>query len=116
MDEATVTSSWVSSLLAEAQLDVVFVFNITQGAFGGPRPMPSEAALPGLLEQVAQALLLGGCVVGFGDPDSATWGVPIELEVPMERQPSAIAHAWAERPEEFKFLAFALRESPAHVV
>jgi hypothetical protein len=95
---------------------MVFVFNITQGAFGGPRPMPVEEALAGLLDQVAQDLLQGGCVVGFGDIDSGAWRVPVELDVPTEQQPSTISRLWVERPEEFKFLVFALRESRALVV
>lgn len=111
---AIVMPEWIENLLAEARRDVVYVFNITQGAYGGPKPMPSEAELPGLIEQVAEALLQRGCVVGFGDPDSNKWRVPNELHVPFEHKPSAISRSWVKSPEEFQFLVFALRRHNEH--
>jgi hypothetical protein len=102
-------AKWIQVLLAETKRDVVFVFNIASGAFGGPRPAPASDEVPGLLERVSAALLKGGCVVGFGDPDAEGWEQPEWLHVPPDKLPSAIASFYVECPDEARFLAFAHR-------
>jgi len=98
-------SGWIKALVAEAERDVVFVFNIAAGAFGGPTP---EVATP-LVASIGQALIEHGCIAGFGAPDSPEWQVPEQLQVPHEQLPSVISTLLKERPDEFEFLAFAHR-------
>jgi hypothetical protein len=86
---------------------VVFLWYITQGRLGGPSFAPDRA--PAIIERVARALLKRGCVVGFGDPDSAEWNVPIELDVPNEKKAVRIAKLWMEDPKRFESLVFARR-------
>src|SRR5690349_21785364 len=52
-------NEWAAVLLDEAERDLVFVFNIAAGGFGGPTGMPSEE-VPGTIERMARALLEGG--------------------------------------------------------
>jgi hypothetical protein len=99
-------TSWEDALIAEARRDVVFVFNITSCAFGGPRPTPAEDDLPGLVERVASALLDAGCKVGYGVPGTDDVIVPERLRVPPGRLAKDIARFYADEPEQAKFLAF----------
>lgn len=98
-------SEWIKALVAEAERDVVFVFNIAGGAFGGPTP---DFAAP-LVASIGQTLIEHGCIAGFGDPDSPEWHVPVQLQVPHEQLPSVISTLLKEHPDEFEFLAFARR-------
>jgi hypothetical protein len=102
-------AQWVQTLLAEAKRDLVFVFNIASGAFGGPRPAPAQGEVPGLLERVAAALLERGCIVGLGNPDTDDWVLPERLRVAPGRLPATIASFYAECPDEARFLVFAHR-------
>ena len=101
-------NQWVVSLLEEAKRDLVFVFNIAAGAFGGPTGMPTEE-VPGVIERMARSLLDGGCIVGFGDPDSASWRVPETLAVPRSDVPATVKKLWEQDPETYQFLVFARR-------
>lgn len=104
-----IESEWSVSLLEEAKRDLVFVFNIAAGVFGGPKNIPVKE-LPCVIERMSQKMLEGGCVVGFGDPDSPDWRVPDGLEIPREEIPRAIKKLWGEDPDTYQFLVFALRE------
>ncbi|MDP2018509.1 hypothetical protein [Hydrogenophaga sp.] len=101
--------AWAALLLAEARRDLVFVFHIAGGAFGGPKDMSSED-LPAAIERMARALVKAGCIVGFGDPDSPSWNVPANLEVPRSELPVTISRLWSQDPETHRFIAFALRQ------
>ena len=99
---------WVDVLADEARRDLVFLWHITQGAFGGPMiPAPD---LPSRLERIVAALLERGCSVGFGEPNSLAWTVPKELTLERREIPSAVVRLWLESPENYKFLVFALRD------
>ncbi|WP_374588789.1 hypothetical protein [Ideonella dechloratans] len=98
-------SEWIKALVTEAERDVVFVFNIAAGAFGGPTP---DVATP-LVASIGQALIEHGCIAGFGDPDSPEWQVPVQLQVHHEQLPRVISTLLKEHPDEFEFLAFARR-------
>jgi hypothetical protein len=97
--------AWVESLVAEARLDLVFLWNIAKGSFGGSNKAPDEEAL----EAVVGRLIANGCSVGFGDPDSASWRVPGELRVAAVEVPGAILRLWRENRSENEFLVFAIR-------
>ncbi len=107
-------AKWEQALLAEAKRDLVFVFNIAAGAFGGPRPVPTQAEIPVLLHRIATTLLAEGCVVGFGDPSTKEFSVPAELEVVPERLAESVARFYASDPEKAKFLVFAHRTEGAN--
>ena len=98
---------WMNSLVAEAERDLVFLWNITKGNFSGAGKAPDEEAL----EAVLRRLLMSGCSVGFGDPDSENWRVPSELSVPREDLPRTIRGLWRDNPGENEFLVFAIRDS-----
>jgi hypothetical protein len=107
-------AKWEQALLAEAKRDLVFVFNIAAGAFGGPRPAPTQAEVPALLQRVATSLLAEGCVVGFGNPSTTEFSVPKELQVVPERLAEGVARFYAIDPEKAKFLVFAHRAEAAN--
>jgi hypothetical protein len=110
-DGAYIEAEWFRELLAEATRDLVFVFNIASGSFGGPTPPPAQMEVPALLERAAAALLGSGCAVGFGDPDTGEWVVPERLQVLPDQRPAAISSFYAECPDEAQFLAFAHRSN-----
>ncbi|MDZ7920214.1 hypothetical protein [Rhodoferax sp.] len=66
-----IEAAWVDHLLVEARRDLVFLWHIIQGKFGG-RIIPA-AELPSTLERIVESLLEKGCTVGFGNPDSPEW-------------------------------------------
>lgn len=101
--------SWVAALLNEARRDLVFLWNIQRGSFGGLNVTPDKQ----VLVQVIEALVTNGCLVGFGDPSASNWSVPPELQVPREQLSEAILHFWEGNPKENEFITFVLRESKA---
>ena len=100
--------AWVQRLANEARRDLVFLWHITGGRFGGPSYQASE--LPAALERVASGLIECGCLVGFGDPDSEGWQVPTELSASAENRGQRISDMWRQDPDGFQFLVFALRD------
>ena len=98
--------NWERALLAEARRDVVFVFNIVSGAFGGPKPAPAQDEQAALLERVAGVLLKGGCTVGFLTKGTDEPALPERLLVQRDHLAKEIARFYAENPEDVKFLAF----------
>jgi hypothetical protein len=97
---------WVVALFAEARRDLVFLWNITNGSFGGGNVRPDDETL----ESVVSGLVTRGCTVGFGDPDSSSWRVPAELRVPNEQLPRQILRFLEENRAENEFLVFAVRD------
>lgn len=104
-------AEWIQALLDEAGRDLVFVFNIADGMFGGPSPMPTQDQFLDLLKRISAALIEGGCVVGFGDPTEGNWEEVERLRVPREQVPHAIAVFYSDSPDEACFLTFTHRES-----
>lgn len=99
--------SWIENLLEEASRDLVFLWNIQNGSFGGLRVAPDKKTL----ERVIEGLVKGGCLIGFGDPSFSTWSVPLEIQVPRELLPVAIIQFWETNPKENEFIAFARRDT-----
>ncbi len=97
---------WISELLDEAKRDLVFLWNIQRGSYGGLLVAPDKKTL----ERVIEGLVRGGCLVGFGDPSFPTWNVPPELQVSRERLPAAIVQLWEANPKENEFITFVRRE------
>lgn len=115
MDDAPFPEAWIDDLLAEARRDLVFIFNITNGGFGGPKPMPPRHAIPALLERVCEGLLRGGCQVGFGDPDLDGWRVPDEICDAGMPTAERIVRMWSDDPGHYEFLTFSLRGPSRHI-
>lgn len=103
-----IEAAWVDSLLDEARRDLVFLWHIIQGRFGGRRVPVAE--LPSTLEQIVAALLEKGCSVGFGNPDSPEWTVPEALCLEPQEIPAAVVRLWSESPSDYEFLVFVSRE------
>jgi hypothetical protein len=99
--------TWVAELLNEAERDLVFLWNIQRGSFGGLGFAPDKPTLA----KVIEGLVTGGCTVSFGDPSFSKWIVPPELEVSSERLPATIIQFWEANPKANEFITFALRES-----
>jgi hypothetical protein len=97
---------WISSLSAEAKRDIVFLWHITTASFGGPAYSKEE--LPRAIERVANALILAGSTVGFGDPDKADWKEGKDL-LNAENPGATIAANWVRNAEGYEFLVFAIR-------
>jgi hypothetical protein len=97
---------WVKSLVGEAERDLVFLWNITAGSFGGPAYTSGE--LPSVIARIATALIKSGCKVGFGDPDGDAWQTDVRL-LTAENPGTAIAAKWLANPEDVEFLVFARR-------
>jgi hypothetical protein len=97
---------WISSLTAEAKRDIVFLWHITTASFGGPAYSKEE--LPMAIERVANALILAGSTVGFGDPDKADWKEEKDL-LSTKNPGAAIAAQWVKDAEGCEFLVFAIR-------
>jgi hypothetical protein len=103
-------AAWVKSLVAEAERDLVFVFNIAAGAFGGPKPAPSDQEVPALIERISTGLIAAGCTVGFGDPSTGTWSEAEALRgLPVEQLPMAIAKYYKAAKDEAESLTFFIR-------
>jgi hypothetical protein len=108
-------AKWEQALLAEAKRDLVFVFNIAAGAFGGPRPVPTEAEIPVLLQRVATSLLAEGCVAGFGNASTKDISVPKELQVAPGRLAESVARFYESEPKKAKFLVFVHQANAANI-
>lgn len=104
----TSEDTWVQILIGEARRDLVFLWHIAGGRLGGPRVAVDLATL----KRVVEALLRNGCAVGFGNPETAEWRTPEELQVPRELLPDTIARLWNDRPTEYEFLVFTLPSNP----
>ena len=78
---------WTQELLEEALRDLVFLWNIRKGDFSELHRPPDEETI----EAVLYGLVRGGCIVGFGDPGTASWTVPSELNVSRENLPTPLA-------------------------
>jgi hypothetical protein len=99
---------WLRSLICEAERDLVFLWHITRGSFGGPTYAENE--LPSAIGRVSGSLIKSGCSVGFGDPDDKTWQP--ETDLANAEDPGAeIAARWVADPKEVEFLVFARRRS-----
>jgi hypothetical protein len=96
---------WIADLLDEAKRDIVFLWNIQRGSYGGLFVAPDKKTL----EKVIEGLVRGGCLVGFGDPSFPTWSVPSDLQVSRELLPTAIVQFWEANPKQNEFITFALR-------
>lgn len=99
---------WTKGLLAEAERDLIFLWNITNGNYGGPKEIPT-ADLPDVLECMVGELVAGGCVVGHGDPDACTWYIPEELVLEPGQMPKKIRELWLKNEEDYDWLVFAKR-------
>jgi hypothetical protein len=97
--------TWLAHLLNEARRDLVFLWNIQRGSFGGAGVAPDKKTLG----KVIEGLVMGGCMVGFGDPSFSNWSVPSELQVPREHLSAAIIQFWEASPKKNEFVTFALR-------
>jgi hypothetical protein len=107
-DTDQVEQEWIRSLVREAERDSVFLWHIATGRFGG-RPYTSEE-LPLAVARVATALIMSGCKVGFGDPDSETWQPDIDL-LRAENPGAVITARWLADPKDVEFLVFARRHN-----
>ena len=98
---------WIRNLIRESERDLVFVWNITAGSFGGP-----STASPNFVdarESAISALVAADCKVGFGDPDSDDWRVPEEILIGAKPDATKISRLLNAQPHEYEFLVFALR-------
>jgi hypothetical protein len=103
---ANLEESWIADLLQESERDLIFLWHIAGGQYGGPKY--SELELPGALERVTNELITRGCDVGFGDPGSSTWKPSAEL-LALENPGKAIAAGWFEDRHNYEFLVFSVR-------
>jgi len=94
------------SLLSEAERDLVFLWNITTGSFGGRKYAEDE--LPAVVARVAGALIKSGCKVGYGDPDGSDWKPAIDV-LSGGNPGVEIAARWVTAPGDYEFLVFAMR-------
>ena len=98
--------SWVQALVREAGRDIVFLWNIEKGSFGGSGKRPDATTL----KQVIAGLVRHGCMVGFGDPSLEGWQVPPELNVAPDDLPDRIIALRKQKPADYEFVVFALRD------
>jgi hypothetical protein len=98
---------WARNLVLEAARDLVFLWHITSGSFGGPSGSATKCLAA--QENAISALLAADCKVGFGDPDSKDWRVPEEMLGDAKINASKILQLHTARPEEYRFLVFAVR-------
>lgn len=104
-DTDRIEEEWIRSLIGEAERDLVFLWHITSGSFGGRTYANDE--LPLVLARVATALIESGCKVGFGNPDDKGWQA---IDVLNAENPGAeIAARWRVNPKDVEFLVFARR-------
>lgn len=97
---------WVAELLHEAKRDLIFLWHICDGAFGGEEIAPDDETLETVLTRLVDA----GCYVGYGDPSFPNWRVPEELKVSREQLAGEIVRLRLLLPEHGKFITFAIRE------
>jgi hypothetical protein len=98
-------TEWLAELLAESKRDLVFLFNIEAGHFGGPKNLPEHDRLV-QVERMIRALLNSGCVVGYGDPKMSTWSAAPGLDVAHVDLPKTIMKLWRLEPDQYKLLTF----------
>jgi hypothetical protein len=103
-----IEAAWVERVLDEARRDLIFLWHITRGKFGGPGTPASE--LPSSVERIVAALLKKGCTVGSGNPDSHEWTTPKALCLEPQEIPAAVVRLWTESPADYEFLVFVSRE------
>ena len=106
MTDADVEEEWIRSLIDEAGDDLVFLWHITGGRFGGRKYASDE--LPLVVARVAAALIESGCKVGFGNPDDKNWLVATDI-LGAENPGVEIAETWRVDPGKVEFLVFARR-------
>ena len=99
---------WTKGLLSEAKRDLIFLHNIRNGNYGGPKEIPT-AEFPDILEYMVGKLVAGGCVVGYGDPDACTWYIPEELVLEPSQIAKKIRELWLKGTGEYDWLIFAKR-------
>jgi len=107
-DTDRLEQEWGRFLLCEAKRDLVFLWNITAGSFGGPAYASEE--LPSVVACIATALLKSRCKVGFDDPDGDVWQTDARF-LNAENLGTAIAARWLANPMDVEFLVFVLRRS-----
>lgn len=105
-DCASIEEGWIADLVQEAERDLVFLWHIAGGHYGGSKYSALE--LPDALVRVTNELIARGCIVGFGNPDSSTWKPSADL-LALENPGAAIAAGWFEDRQEYEFLVFAIR-------
>jgi hypothetical protein len=105
-DTNRLEQEWIRSLSCEAERDLVFLWHITAGKFGG-RAYTSEE-LPLVIARVTTALIRSGCTVGFGDPDGGAWQAETAL-LNADNPGAVIAARWLVDPRDVEFLVFARR-------
>ena len=103
-DTDHIEEEWIRSLTDEAKRDLVFLWHITSGRFGGRTYTSGE--LPSVVARVADALINSGCKVGFGDPDDKEWQSDIAV-LNAENPGAEIAARWLAEPKNVEFLVFA---------
>jgi hypothetical protein len=106
-DSQLAEEEWIRNLIHESGRDLLFVWNITTGSFGGPST--ASVAFPAAQRNAIAALVAAGCKVGFGDPDSESWRVPNEVLTDGEPDARKILQLLAEQAKEYEFLVFARR-------
>lgn len=105
--EASAEEEWIGNLVREAARDLVFLWNVTSGSFGGSLSCTSASLRA--QERAISALLAARCKVGFGDPDSSEWLEPTEILKEGSVNAERIFEMLAQHPEEYKLLVFAHR-------
>jgi hypothetical protein len=103
-----IEDEWIRSLIKEGERDLVFLWHITSGRFGGPTYTSEE--LPLVVARVATAMIGSGCMVGFGNPDDEGWQAATDV-LNAEDPGAEIAARWRASPKEIEFLVFAHRRS-----
>jgi len=99
--------TWIANLILESQRDLVFLWHLTGGRFGGPSY--SQTEFPAALNRAISALLAEGCQIGFGNPNSQDWRVPEELLQNGKLSALKVVELWGNHPVEYEFLVFAIR-------
>jgi hypothetical protein len=107
-DTDRIEEEWIRSLTDEAERDLVFLWHITSGRFGG-RTYASDA-LSLIVARVSNALIDSGCKVGFGNPDDNGWQADADI-LNAETPGAEIAARWLVNPKDVELLVFARRRS-----
>ena len=98
---------WFAALAQEAKRDLVFAWNIARGSFGGPREQDEVPVA--LFMEAVEHLLVAGCKVGFGDPDSIGWRELPNANKDNYENARSIAELWDTNRQDYQFLVFAIR-------
>lgn len=108
MTHADSEEEWFSWLIHEAERDLVFLWHITNGSFGGRRYVGDDRSL--VVARAATALINAGCKVGSGDPDNKSWQDATDI-LGAENPGAEIAERWRVNPDNVEFLTFARRRT-----